>query len=167
MENFVNLYGTGNQITRPPNFVPTSESSDPQIPGPPTIKLAEFTRVSQRPAPVYLTQGADPNHSGRPSSSDATQPVVQTHINGHDNPSHASHLAPQSSPPNQPLPPISNHSQPLTSRNSISASSRMHRQSVPLPDVPQGGSSRNIERSQTPPPPIPQQPSGNTILFYG
>jgi hypothetical protein len=160
------LYGTGNQIHRPPNFVQTSEHLDPQLPGPPTIQIADFIRVSTHPAPGYPAESADLGSQGVPN--DATQQLPQ--VNGHDDHSISSQQRspPQSNPPSHPPPPIPNNNSAgpsLTSRNSISAS-RINRQSVPLPDVPPGGS-RGTERSQTPPPPIPQQPSGNTILFYG
>ena len=166
IENFVNLYGTGNQIHRPPNFIQTGEQLDPQPPGPPTIQLADFIRVSTRPAPEYLTESADQSSQGLPS--DPVQQPPQAQVNGNDDHSISSQhrSQPQS---NLPPPPISNDNNSagpsLSSQNSISAS-RINRQSMPLPDVPLGGS-RGTERSQTPPPPIPQQPSGNTILFYG
>jgi len=168
IENFVNLYGTGNQIYRPPNFVQASEHLDPQPPGPPTIKLADFTRVSTHQAPGYPAESADHSTQGVPI--EPTQQPPQAQVNGHDNHSVSSQQRspPQSNPPNNPPPPVPNNDNSagpsLSSRNSISGS-RINRQSMPLPDVPPGGS-RGNERSQTPPPPIPQQPSGNTILFY-
>lgn len=150
------MYGTGNQIVRPYDFVQGNELNDPQLPGPPTIKQADFLRTSQRLAPVYLTQEADPSRSHE-TSPDTTQKTTQG----------------QSNPPNQPPPPTPSNNQagPASligsTRNSVHASSRANRQSVPLPNVPLGAPSRGIERSQTPPPPLPQQPSGNPILFYG
>jgi hypothetical protein len=179
VENFVNEYGTGNQIIQPPNFVQNTELLDPELPGPSTIRQAEFIRISQRPAPVYLAQGTD-SHQASP---DTIQQPSPAQINGHDGVAmhngsnhtsrpHYSNPPPQSNPPTQPPPPIPNNTQAVPATviptgNSNSASSRTNRQSAPLPDVPPGGSSRGIKTSQTPPPPLPQQPSGNTILFYG
>ena len=163
------MYGTGNEIHRPPNFVQTSEHVDPQPPGPPTIKIADFIRVSTHQAPGYLTEPVDPSSQGVPN--DPTQQLGVVQVNGHDDHSSSSQnrSQPQSNPPSQPPPPIPNDNfagpSALSSRNSISQS-RINRQSMPLPNVPPGGS-RGNEQSQTPPPPIPQQPSGNTILFYG
>ena len=163
------MYGTGNQIHRPPNFVQASEHLDPQPPGPPTIKLAEFTRVSTHQAPGYPAESSD--HSAQAVPIEPTQQLPpQAQVNGHDSHSISSQQrSPPHNPPSNPPPPIPNDNSSagpsLSSRNSISGS-RINRQSMPLPDVPPGGS-RGNERSQTPPPPIPQQPSGNTILFYG
>ena len=171
------MYGTGNQIVRPPIFVQNNELLDSQLPGPPIIKQADFVRVSTRQAPVYLSQTADASHSSQTSPDEPAQQFSQVQINGLDDHHSASshnprrrNSPPQTNPPSQP-PPASNAlaGSSLTSSNSISISSaRVNRQSMPLPDVPLGGS-RGIEESQTPPPPIPQpqQPSGNTILFYG
>lgn len=162
------MYGTGNQIHRPPIFVQTSEHLDPQPPGPPTIKLAEFNRVSTHKAPGYVIESADQSSQ---VPNDPTQQPPLAQVNGHDDHSTSSQQRspPQSYPPSQPQPPVPNNNDSagpsLSSSNSISAS-RINRQSMPLPNVPPGGS-RGTERSQTPPPPIPQQPSGNTILFYG
>ena len=163
------MYGTGNQIHRPPNFVQTSEHLDPQPPGPPIIKIADFIRVSTHSAPGYPTESTDQSHGSQGVPNDIQQPP-QAQVNGHDDHSISSQQRspPQSHPPSHPPPPIPNNNSAessLSSRNSISAP-RINRQSMPLPDVPPGGS-RGTETSQTPPPPIPQRPSGNTILFYG
>lgn len=164
------MYGTGNQIIRPPNFIQSNDLVNPQLPGPPIIKVADFPRTSRRPAQEYLTQAADPSHSTQNSSDSATQRPPQAQVNGHDEYSGLSQTShrtpPQSTPPNQAPPPVPHNAQPGSSRDSISVS-RSNRQSMPLPNVPIGGSSRAIERSQTPPPSLLQQPSGNTILFYG
>ena len=187
------MYGTGNQIYGPPNFVQTSEHLDSLPPGPPTIKLADFTRVTTHRAPGYLAGSADHSTLSIPIEPKQQPPPAQ--VNGHNDHSTSSQQrsqprsnAPQSNapqfnapqfnapqfnppqfnPPSQPPPPIPSNSEAgpsLSARNSISAA-RINRQSIPLPDVPLGGGSRGNESSQTPPP-IPQQPSGNTILFYG
>ncbi|KAF8161367.1 hypothetical protein B0H34DRAFT_700652 [Crassisporium funariophilum] len=129
-ENFVNEYGTGNSIVQPPEFTQSSGLLDPQLPGPPIVRQSEFARTSQRPAPVYLTEGAAHTHSRRQSVEENTaQHVVaqalpngNTHqasphsyieaasssVNGtsssYASPPQAS--PPQSSPPSHPPPPV-------------------------------------------------------------
>jgi len=180
VENFVNEYGTGNSIALPPDFSP-SNGLEPQLPGSPIIRTADHQRVSRRPAPVYHSEAATLGQRDRQESvgdsSMYTQSTDQTNgeLSYDDGSSYNTRnqaSPPQTSPPNQPIPPVPEptHHAPVSistrTTPSPATNPRNNRESQPLPVLPPGGSSWAPDRSQTPPPPLPVQ-TGNRILFYG
>jgi len=134
VENFVNEYGTGNSISQPSDFVPSSVQGEPEMPGSPLMRAVSFIRVTRRqPQPALHNEAAIANNhipqdplgdtvSHTPSHS---QSVIQSnHVNGDSNSYHDSNqdtisvayttsrsqstapAPPQSSPPNHPPPPV-------------------------------------------------------------
>ncbi|KIM40368.1 hypothetical protein M413DRAFT_446555 [Hebeloma cylindrosporum] len=186
IENFVNEYGTGNTIARPPEISHSTGLLEPQLPGSPLTRTADHKRVSRRSAPVYQhSDAAALTHNRQKSVDDNGTQKSTNHVNG-DSRSYEESISresgtshngrgttspPQTSPASHPPPPVPEVAQsslapaataPVT--RTPSPAVRPHRESQPLPMLPSGGSTQRQDRSQTPPPPLPQQ--GNRILFY-
>jgi len=129
------------------------------------IGTSFFTQLlrdqADNPFAILSTEYHGASHSSQVSPNKAAHQSQLDRVN--DRHSQSSQTSPPQSnlpshPPAPSAPNDTSAASSLTSRNSIA------RESMPLPDVPLGGSgSRGEDRSQTPPPPIPQQPSGNTI----
>jgi len=158
--NFVNEYGTGNSVAQPTDFVATTLQGDPQMPSSPTVRTANYQRITRRdPQPAYHNESdIMDNHTAHDPTGDTASQVTSqahsnhpNHINGdglsYQGTTHSSPQAdtisiaystsrtqaspPQTNPPSHPPPPVPEPQQTLA---------------APIPAVSQStaGSSRSV-----------------------
>ncbi|KAF9529754.1 hypothetical protein CPB83DRAFT_811862 [Crepidotus variabilis] len=141
VENFVNEYGTGNTLSEPADFLPSSGSNEPDLPGSPIVRLVQYSRISKRPPQQGFSNDIQiaPEHVD--PLNDSASHAASAHVNG-DNRSQRSNETsmytsrtqtspPQTSPPSHPPPPVPEptHVPPPTSVTpQLSNSSSGHQQ---------------------------------------
>ncbi|KAH6910412.1 SH3 domain-containing protein [Coprinopsis sp. MPI-PUGE-AT-0042] len=194
VENFVNEYGTGNQILQPSDFVPFSSGSHNPASAPaPKIRVANFVRISNRPPVAYVDDASQAQAPAQPAPPLQPLPVAGHVPNGANSciivpssqstnrpatngqhPNSSIHTSPPPThPPSVPPPAPPTPKPPQTPRN--------NRVSQPLPLAPTGEHSaapplptsqhhRDMQPSREHQPQNPGQGPGgsstNHILFY-